>query len=337
MTISLIDTVVPLGTFPIVRDTDLFGGMRAVADNTERDAIPTLDRKAGMLVWSQIPGVLYLLGPGLTNGDWVVFGSSAITSTTPGNDVSASTANNGAGDAGDVLLDPGDSTAGVGGSIIGTGGDGTTAGGGIDFTGGNASAGNGGSITQTGGTGSVDGGDIVLVGGDGTTGDGGSIIVTPGSGGTNQGTVDLVPPAGGTAVELRFYEDPVNGTEYVAVKAPASIPLSWTFTWPDNDGNAGQFLQTDGSGNTTWANAGGGGSVFRQSFVNADLTAGVLTVNHVLGTQFNQVTVYDNNDQIIDPDLVTATDANNTAITLSTYQAANGGAIPGTWNVVVNG
>ena len=40
---------------------------------------------------------------------------------------------------------------------------------------------------------------------------------------------------------------------------PASIAGTWTLTLPDSDGNAGQFLQTDGAGVTTWATPSGGG------------------------------------------------------------------------------
>lgn len=48
------------------------GGFRSVADNTERDAISTERRTAGMLVYSVGAGVYYQLGAGLTNSDWVV-------------------------------------------------------------------------------------------------------------------------------------------------------------------------------------------------------------------------------------------------------------------------
>lgn len=76
----------------------------------------------------------------------------------------------------------------------------------------------------------------------------------------------------------------------------------------------------------------GGGGEFRQSFVDADLVAGVLTVNHNLGQRYNSVTVYDDSEQIILPDFVTDVDANNLTIDLSSF-----GAIAGTWNLVVGG
>lgn len=307
MAIGLTGNIVPFGAFFILEDIYLKGGFQAVADNTARDAILAGNRKAGMLVWSEGAGTLYQLGPGLTNGDWVVFGVGAISSATPGNDVSATTANNGAGNAGDVALDPGDSTAGNGGSVVAAGGDG-----------------------------SVDGGDINLSGGTGTAGDGGDINLTPGSGGTNQGVVNVLPPAGGTAPELRLFEDAASGTDYVALKAPAALAASWTFTFPVDDGTPGQVLQTDGAGNTSWVNpGGGGGSSFRASFTDASLAGGVLSVNHARGERYCQFSVFDNNGALIHPDSVITVDANNANINFTSFQTANGGAIPGTWNVVV--
>lgn len=44
----------------------------------------------------------------------------------------------------------------------------------------------------------------------------------------------------------------ISGT--LTVRPPATI-TSWTLTTPANDGDAGQFLQTDGSGTTSWAAA----------------------------------------------------------------------------------
>lgn len=76
MPIVLISTIKPKnnGTFPMVEDIDFKGGFRAVADATERDAIPDEHRKAGMLVYVQDEGVTYKLGDGLTNDDWTVSG-----------------------------------------------------------------------------------------------------------------------------------------------------------------------------------------------------------------------------------------------------------------------
>ena len=48
--------------------------------------------------------------------------------------------------------------------------------------------------------------------------------------------------------EIRFRETTANGTNYVALKAPASLSADLTFTLPSTDGTTGQVLQTNGSG-----------------------------------------------------------------------------------------
>tara|TARA_Y100001973_G_C5185974_1_gene327850 strand:+ start:1048 stop:1779 length:732 start_codon:yes stop_codon:yes gene_type:complete len=48
-----------------------------------------------------------------------------------------------------------------------------------------------------------------------------------------------------------------SGGQYAAIQAPTTIASSYTITLPANDGDAGQYLQTDGAGVTTWAAAGG--------------------------------------------------------------------------------
>jgi hypothetical protein len=69
---------------------------------------------------------------------------------------------------------------------------------------------------------------------------------------------------------------------------------------------------------------------YRDAFVNGDLAAGILTVNHALGQQYVVVDVYDNSNKRVIPDDVTLTDSNNLTIDLSSY-----GAIAGTWNAVI--
>jgi len=73
-----------------------------------------------------------------------------------------------------------------------------------------------------------------------------------------------------------------------------------------------------------------GVSQYDEAFTNATLTAGVLTVTHSLGRKFVQVAVYNNNDDLIQPDTVTATSTTVTTIDLSSF-----GTLTGTWNVVI--
>ena len=56
--------------------------------------------------------------------------------------------------------------------------------------------------------------------------------------------------------EIRFRETTANGTNYVALKAPASVSADLTFTLPATDGTSGQFLSTNGSGTLSFATAG---------------------------------------------------------------------------------
>jgi hypothetical protein len=52
-----------------------------------------------------------------------------------------------------------------------------------------------------------------------------------------------------------YREAGVNGANTVTVRAPALINIDYTLTLPSTAGTASQFLQTDGSGNLTWATA----------------------------------------------------------------------------------
>jgi hypothetical protein len=50
---------------------------------------------------------------------------------------------------------------------------------------------------------------------------------------------------------IRLYDSTV--TNYVELKAASSLSQSLSFTLPDQDGAAGQYLKTDGSGNLDWS------------------------------------------------------------------------------------
>ena len=56
--------------------------------------------------------------------------------------------------------------------------------------------------------------------------------------------------------DLRLQD--ASGGQYVAMQAPATVPASYTLTWPDTDGDAGQALVTDGSGVLSWSTAASG-------------------------------------------------------------------------------
>jgi hypothetical protein len=69
----------------------------------------------------------------------------------------------------------------------------------------------------------------------------------------NTSTVNLIID---NQKEIRFRETTANGTNYVGLKAPASLSADLTFTLPSADGTSGQALITNGSGVLSFASAG---------------------------------------------------------------------------------
>lgn len=79
MTTSIISKLAPKnsGAFPTHSDIHTEGGFQVRADTTDRDNIPTLNRKEGMWVKVQSDGKVYTLSGGITNGDWTEVSFSA--------------------------------------------------------------------------------------------------------------------------------------------------------------------------------------------------------------------------------------------------------------------
>lgn len=80
MSINYPDELTPLGDFPIVRDTNVFGGVHVVADETAREAIAETKQKVGMLVLQQDTGVVYRLDTVAAppNGNWTALPATAL-------------------------------------------------------------------------------------------------------------------------------------------------------------------------------------------------------------------------------------------------------------------
>jgi hypothetical protein len=72
--------------------------------------------------------------------------------------------------------------------------------------------------------------------------------------------------------EVRFRETTANGTNYVGLKAPASLSADLTYTLPSADGTSGQFLSTNGSGVLSFVSGGVTG-------VSTSATGTVLTLS----------------------------------------------------------
>lgn len=77
---------------------------------------------------------------------------------------------------------------------------------------------------------------------------------------------DGISVANGTAstgAVIRLGEATANGSNYVAIQAPASLAANVTYTLPTADGTSGQVLTTNGSGTLSWAtDATGGGASY---------------------------------------------------------------------------
>jgi len=75
-----------------------------------------------------------------------------------------------------------------------------------------------------------------------------NVVLDPNGTGIVESTAHLQINAGST---LRLADD--DSSAYVAFKSPATLGASYTLTFPANDGDNTQMLQTNGSGVLTWA------------------------------------------------------------------------------------
>jgi hypothetical protein len=91
--------------------------------------------------------------------------------------------------------------------------------------------------------------------------------------------------------EIRFSEADGNGSNYVALKAPASLASDVTFTLPSADGTADQVLKTDGSGNLSFADASGGGIQWQSSIVTVTTLSAVAGNGYWIDTTSNACTI----------------------------------------------
>ena len=88
----------------------------------------------------------------------------------------------------------------------------------------------------------------------------GSETTTAGNLTVTGGTALIKAADSSTSGRILIREASSNGTNYVGFYAPASIGTSQAYQLPAADGNANDFLQTNGSGVLTWAAGGGGAS-----------------------------------------------------------------------------
>ena len=96
--------------------------------------------------------------------------------------------------------------------------------------------------------------------------------------GVERATVDSAGVSINNQGDLRLKEASSNGANYVALQSPASLSSNVTLTLPSTDGNDGEFLQTDGSGNLSFSIVQGvpAGSVFALAGTQAGVPTGYL-------------------------------------------------------------
>src|SRR6056300_938448 len=116
-----------------------------------------------------------------------------------------------------------------------------------------------------------------------------------------------------TGGSMKFKEGTSNGTDHVALKAPNSLGASVTFTLPNADGSASQFLQTNGSGELSFADAVSAEAV-------EDITAAQLVTN---GSHTRLTATYDDAgdgaiDLVVDNDLANYSNTSSGFLTAET-------------------
>ena len=83
-----------------------------------------------------------------------------------------------------------------------------------------------------------------------------------------------------SAADLKLYEDTDNGTNYIGLKAPATVAANLTFIIPGTDGSANYILKTDGSGNLSFTNTLVNPTV--TNYVETLYNIGTLTTSHTI-------------------------------------------------------
>lgn len=108
----------------------------------------------------------------------------------------------------------------------------------------------------------VAGGDLILAGGRATgSAASGSVRLQTAPAGASSSTLQTLEDAfevdtlAATLFDqraLQFREDAGSGANYAAIQAPATLGGDYTLTLPDNDGDAGDVLSSNGSGTLSW-------------------------------------------------------------------------------------
>jgi hypothetical protein len=104
----------------------------------------------------------------------------------------------------------------------------------------------------------------------------------------NTSTVNLIID---NQKEIRFRETTANGTNYVALKAPASVSADLTFTLPATDGTNGQALITNGSGVLSFTTLSADGTADWDTTVKTTGFTATANKGYFLNTTSGEITV----------------------------------------------
>jgi hypothetical protein len=123
--------------------------------------------------------------------------------------------------------------------------------------------------------------------------------------------------------ELRLSEADGSGANYVAIKALTTLGANYTLTLPPDDGNSGQYLQTDGNGVLAWVTPAGVGETNTASNQGVG-GVGVFKQKTTFDLEFRNINAASNKISV-------ALDAGNNEIDINVAEAnLDLGAIPNT-------
>src|SRR5210317_1606301 len=128
----------------------------------------------------------------------------------------------------------------------------------------------------------------------------------------------IIGNSSSTGGTLKLNEGTSNGAHFAAIKAPNSLAASYTLTLPSNDGDANQFLQTDGNGALSWADVSSTITLAADSGTNDTFTTGN-TLTFSGGTGID--TTVSNDEITIAIDSTVATASSTTTLTNKTFDA----------------
>jgi hypothetical protein len=160
----------------------------------------------------------------------------------------------------------------------------------------------------------------------------GTIVATNAQAAINELDTDKVAKAGDTMTgalnldneqELRLSEADGSGANYVAIKALTTLGANYTLTLPANDGDTGQYLQTDGNGVLAWVTPAGVGETNTASNQGA-AGVGVFKQKTTFDLEFRNINAASNKISV-------ALDAPNNEIDINVAEVnLDLGAIPNT-------